>query len=217
LLANLNFHKAFDWHAYKITNRNVDLAAMERFVDRILQGQNVVLRNLIPGEMERRAKEVFQLFNQAWNPIWGHVPLTWSQFRYLMENVKPLIRPQLAHLVLDHDRMVGFGLALPDLNPLVKKLNGRLTLWGKLRLLYAAKYGPIRKIRAMVVGIGQQYQLRKLHQAMILRSYIYLVKHTQCQMADLSLIPENLHHWIKVLLAFGAQRYKVFRVFEREI
>jgi len=44
-----------------------------------------------------------------------------------------------------------------------------------------------------------------------------LVKHTPVQMADLSLIPENLRHWIKVLLAFGAQRYKVFRVFEREI
>jgi hypothetical protein len=56
-----------------------------------------------------------------------------------------------------------------------------------------------------------------LHLALILRSYIYLVKHTPCQMADFSLIPENLTPWIKVIRAIGGQRYKVFRVFEKSI
>jgi hypothetical protein len=48
-------------------------------------------------------------------------------------------------------------------------------------------------------------------------THIYLVKHTPCNMADFSLIPENLRHWIKVIKAFGGQHYKTFRVFEREI
>jgi hypothetical protein len=68
-----------------------------------------------------------------------------------------------------------------------------------------------------VVGISQPYQRRRLHLALILRSYIYLVKHTPCQMADFSLIPENLKPWIKVIQAIGGQRYKVFRVFEKPI
>ena len=33
LLTSLGFVKAMDWHAYKITNRNVDLEAMERRYD----------------------------------------------------------------------------------------------------------------------------------------------------------------------------------------
>jgi GNAT superfamily N-acetyltransferase len=217
LLTSWGFRKAFDWHAYKVTNRDVDLPAMERRLEEILQGREVVIRNLMPGEMARRAEEVFNLFNEAWAPNWGHVPLTRRQFQDQFDQVKILLRPQLAHLALDHDRLVGFGISLPDLNPLIKKLHGRLTLWGKLRLLYEAKYKPVQRIRALVVGISQPYQLRKLHIAMILRSYIYLVKYTPCRMADFSLIPENLPHWIKVLRAFGAQRYKVFRVFEREI
>jgi hypothetical protein len=56
-----------------------------------------------------------------------------------------------------------------------------------------------------------------LHLALLLRAYIYLVKHTPCEMADLSLVPANLKHWIKVILALGGQRYKVFRVFEKPI
>ena len=69
----------------------------------------------------------------------------------------------------------------------------------------------------MVVGISQPYQRRYLHLALLLRAYIYLVKNTPCEMADLSLVPANLKHWIKVILALGGQRYKVFRVFEKPL
>jgi hypothetical protein len=217
LLTSLGFVKAMDWHAYRITNRKVDLEAMERRYDDIMRGQNIEIVTYDPKEVDRRADEVFHLFNTAWAPNWGHVPLTRRQFDDMFEMVKPCLRPEMAFALLDDDRVAGFGISLPDLNPLIRKLNGRLTLWGKLRLLYWAKYRPVTKIRAMVVGISQPYQRRYLHLALLLRAYIYLVKHTPCEMADLSLVPANLKHWIKVILALGGQRYKVFRVFEKPI
>jgi hypothetical protein len=217
LLTSLGFVKAMDWHAYKITNRNVDLAAMESRYHEILDGQDIEVVTYDPKQVDRRADEVFQLFNTEWEPNWSHVPLTRRQFNDMLEMVKPCLRPEMAYVLLDHDRVVGFGIGLPDLNPLIRKLNGRLNLWGKLRLLYWAKYRPVRKIRAMVVGISQPYQKRYLHLALLLRSYIYLVKHTPCEMADLSLVPANLKHWIKVIRALGGERYKVFRVFEKPI
>jgi len=217
LLTSLGFVKAMDWHAYKITNRDVDLEAMQRRLADILDGQDIEVVSYNPKEVDRRADEIFQLFNVAWEPIWGHVPLTRRQFDGMLEMVRPCLRPEMAYILLDHNRVAGFGIGLPDLNPLIRKLNGRLTLWGKLRLLYWARYRPVHKVRAMVVGISQPYQRRRLHLALILRSYIYLVKHTPCQMADFSLIPENLTPWIKVIRAIGGQRYKVFRVFEKPI
>jgi hypothetical protein len=217
LLTSLGFVKAMDWHAYKITDRNVDLEAMERRYADIMRGLDYQVINYDPKEVDRRAHEVFQLFNSEWAPNWGHVPLTRRQFDEMLEMVKPCLRLGLAYLVLDHDRAVGFCITLPDLNPLIRELNGRLTLWGKLRLLYWAKYRPVDKVRAMVVGISQPYQRRLLHLAMILRTYIHLVRHTPCELADLSLIPANLTPWIKVIKAIGGQRYKVFRVFEKPI
>jgi len=217
LLTSLGFVKAMDWHAYKITDRNVDLQPLERLYEDIMRGQNIEVVTYNPKELDRRADEIFHLFNESWEPNWGHVPLTRGQFDDILELVKPCLRPGLAYGFLDNDRLAGFSIILPDLNPVVRKLNGRLTLWGKLRLLYEAKYRSVRKVRAMVLGISQPYQRRRLHHALIARSYINLVKHTPCEMADISLIPANLKHWIKVLLAFGAQRYKVFRVFEKPL
>jgi hypothetical protein len=217
LLTALGFVPAMDWHAYRITNRDVDLAAMERRYDDILRNQDIDIVTYDPKEVDRRADEVFDLFNQEWEPNWGHVPLTRRQFNDMLAMVKPCLRPEMAYVLLDQDRVAGFGIGLPDLNPLFRRLNGRLTLWGKLRLLYWAKFRPLRKIRAMVVGINRRYQRRFLHLALLLRSYIYLVRHTPCESADLSLIPANLKHWIKVVVALGGQRYKVFRVFEKPL
>ena len=217
LLTALGFVPAMDWHAYRITNRDVDLAAMERRYDDILRNQDIDIVTYDPKEVDRRADEVFDLFNQEWEPNWGHVPLTRRQFNDMLAMVKPCLRPEMAYVLLDQDRVAGFGIGLPDLNPLFRRLNGRLTLWGKLRLLYWAKFRPLRKIRAMVVGINRRYQRRFLHLALLLRSYIYLVRHTPCEYADLSLITANLKHWIKVVVALGGQRYKVFRVFEKPL
>ncbi len=217
LLTSLGFVQAMDWHAYKITNRNVDLEAMERRYADIMSGTDIEVVTYNRKEMNRRKDEVFQLFNESWEPNWGHVPLTRRQFDEMLEMVKPCLRPEMAFALLDNGHVAGFGIGLPDLNPLIRQFNGRLSLWNKLRLLYWAKYRPVRKIRAMVVGINQRYQRRHLHLALLLRSYIHLVKHTPCEMADLSLIPANLKHWIKVVKALGGQRYKVFRVFEKPI
>lgn len=216
LLTSLGFVQAMDWHAYKIGDRNVDLEDMQRRYDDIMRGQGIEAVNYNPQELDRRADEIFQLFNVAWEPNWGHVPLTRRQFDEMLAIVKPCLRPELSFALLDHNRVIGFSIMLPDLNPLIQKLNGRLTLWGKLRLLYEAKYRPVCKMRALVLGISQPYQRRRLHHALILRQYINAVKYTRGDV-DVSLIPANLKHWIKVLHSFGAQRYKVFRVFEKPI
>ena len=147
---------------------------MERRLDDILTKQKVTLAPYNPRELARRAEEVFHLFNEAWSVNWGHVPLTRRQFDHLLHEVKPLLRPELVHMLLDGDKLVGFGIVLPDLNPVVQKFNGRLSLWGKLRLLYAAKFAPVRKVRAMVIGIAQPYQLKKTE----LRHYLENLHYT---------------------------------------
>ena len=217
LVTSWGFRKAMDWLALKLTNRNLDLPAMEKRLAKILANAKVTLVPYNPPELARRAEEVFHLFNEAWRVNWGHVPLSRRQFDYMLQEVQPLLRPELVHLLLDRNKLVGFCIVLPDLNPLVKKLNGRLNLWDKLRLLYAVKFAPIHKVRGLVIGIAQPYQVKKLHYALIARIYINLVKLTPCDFADFSLIPENLKHWIKLIQTLGGRRYKTFRVFEREL
>lgn len=217
LLTDLGFTKVMDWLALRINERLPDEAAMERLLHKILDGQPLVLRTLQRGEMQRRAQEVYELFNEAWEPNWGHVPLSRRQFDNLFRELAPLIRPELVNLILHDDKVVAFSITIPDLNPVVKQLNGRLTPWGKLRLWYAARFAPLRKVRALVLGVHQPYQGKRLHYALVLNTYFYLARHTPCESCDLSLIPENLTSYLKALKSLGAKPYKTFRVVGREI
>lgn len=217
LLTGLGFAKVMDWLALRITERQVDQAALERLMHKIMDGQPLVLRTLQRGELQRRAAEVYELFNEAWEPNWGHVPLSRGQFDNLFHELRPLIRPELCNLVLDGDRLVAFSITVPDINPVVKELNGRLSLWGKLRLLYAARYGTLRKARSLVLGVHQPYQARRLHYAMVINTYLYILRHTPCEVCDLSLVPENLTSYLKALKSLGARPYKTFRVYGKDI
>jgi hypothetical protein len=217
ILADLAFHKVLDWYALRITDRNVNLEAMQNHLDTIMGKQPLVLRTLRRGELNHRAAEVYDLFNEAWSPNWGHVPLSQGQFDKLFQELQPLLRPELVNLVLDGDHLVAFSITIPDLNPLVRRLNGRFSLWDQLRLLYAAKFGPLKKARALVLGVHQPYQARRLHYAMVLKTYLHILRNTPCEACDLSLVPENLRSYLKALKSLGAQHYKTFRVFEKAI
>ncbi len=217
LLTNLGFQKAMDWVGLRLTNRNIDAPAMERSLHDILQNSSLTLATYRHQDFAQRAEEALQLFNEAWARNWGHVPVSRPQFEAFLKELKPLLRPELISLILDGNHLVAFLIVIPDLNPLVKKLNGRLTMWGKLRLLYEAKWAPLRKARALVLGVSQPYQRRRLHHAMIMNTYLNIVRHTPCDFCDFSLVPANLTHWLKVLESFGARRYKLFRVFEKNI
>jgi hypothetical protein len=216
LLGDLGFRKTFDFYALGITRQETDVAALEAKIAEILQGQNLRLAPYDPSELEHRREEVYELFNEAWSANWCHIPLTRKQFNLFYDEVKILLRPNLVSSLLDGDDLVAFSIVLPDLNPLVKTFNGELSFFKKLRLLYAAKYQPVKKARALVLGVRQRYQRRKLHHALILKSYVDVIRETPCEFCDLSLIPENLRHYMKAFKIFGAERYKIFRIFEKE-
>lgn len=71
LVTSWGFAKAMDWVALKLTNRDVDLPAMERRLEEILSNQKVTLAPYNPRDLARRAEEVFHLFNEAWSVNWG--------------------------------------------------------------------------------------------------------------------------------------------------
>ena len=217
LLTDLGFSKVMDWYALRINKRDIDVPRLEKRLQKVLQGQSLTFTTFRPRDLEKRAEEVYTLFNEAWHRNWGHVPLTDRQFKTFFHELKPLLRPELVNLMLDGDRLVAFNIAIPDINPFIKKLNGRLTWWGKLRLWYEARFRPFQKARGLVLGVLQPYQNRRLHHALIIRTYVNIVKRTPCQECDLSLIPENLGPYIKALEFYGARHYKTFRVLKREI
>jgi hypothetical protein len=217
LITSWGFRKAIDWYALRVTNRNIDFSGMQRRLDEIMTGQGLVLMSPKPADLVGRAEEVLEIFNESWDDNWGHIPLTKRQFEDVFKELRPLLRTELIDVIMDGDRIAAFIITIPDLNPSIQKLNGHLSIWSKMRLFYEAKFKPARKVRTLLLGVRKSFQRRRLHHALILSSYMRMARSPAIEVCDCSLIPEQLTFYLRALQKYGAERYKTFRIFEREI
>jgi hypothetical protein len=217
LMTSWGFRKAIDWYALRVTDKNVDYAHMQQRLQQIMDKQGLVLTAPTPRDLVRHSAELLEIFNESWDDNWGHIPLTKRQFGAVFKELRPLLRSNLMDLIMDGDRIAAFIISIPDLNPFIQRLNGRLSIWNQLQLYYEAKFKPLTKIRTLLLGVRKSYQRRNLHHALILSSYVRIGRQPKLEVCDCSLIPEQLGFYLRALTKYGAKRYKTFRIFEREI
>ncbi|WP_034642638.1 hypothetical protein [Desulfovibrio inopinatus] len=219
LVLDWGFEKAFDWYAYLITRPDTyDADKMEAMLNKILERNNLTISNPKRNEFRLRAEEVRALFNDCWSKNWGHIPLTERQFDDIFVQLRKLLRTDLLNVILDGDELVAFSVVSPDMNPMVKKFNGRFGPIEILRLFWYCRVRPLTSARAIILGVKASHQWRRLHHALILKIWSnFLKNYPHIQSCDCSLIPESLTAWNKTLVQYGGQRNKTFRLYEREI
>lgn len=218
LWSGWGFRKELDWLALRITNRQVDPAAMQTESQAILSANRLRMTTPTPGDVMRRNGEIFDLFNSAWKSNWGHVPFTQKQFHAILHELRPALRSDMIRIVENSVRIVAFIITIADLNPQFQRLDGRCTWLDRLGLLIQARWRPVRKVKTVLLGVDRRYQRRRLHDAMILDTYAQLIREQpRLEIGDCSLIPETLDFYIHGLERYGATRYKTYRIYEREL
>jgi hypothetical protein len=217
LVEGFGFTKACDWYALSIT-RERGVEGMQDKLDEIMENTGLRLERPRARDILLRRDEVLDLFNESWEHNWGHVPFTRKHFQGIIKELLPILRPDLMRLMLDKDdRIAAFIITVPDLNPTLKKFDGRLNLLHKARLLYEARLKPLKHLRTLLLGVKREYQRKRLHHALILCSYLDFYQHRSIQSCDCSLIPEQLTLYMRALGKYGAKRYKIWRIYDRDL
>jgi len=218
LLASWGLKKAIDWYALKIDKPPRDIPSMERKLQEIMERDKLVLTAPKPSDFVSRKWEVFELFNDSWNANWGHLNFTRKQFDGIFKELRPVLRADLMRFILTpDDKIAAFIVTIPDLNPTLQAMDGKLSVFGMLRLYYEAHFKPLRKIRTVLLGVRRDFQQKMLHHALILATYLDLAKSSSIKFCDCSLIPETLGIYLRTLRSYGAERYKTWRIFDRDI
>ena len=218
LITSWGFEKAIDWLALKITRPPRDIEGMQLKLNQIMDRDNLRLIAPKPSEIMQRKDEVFHLFNDAWDSNWSHLPFTPRQFETIIKELRPVLRSDLMRIILTPDnKIAAFMITMPDLNPTIQKMNGKLSLFGMLRLYYEAHFKPLKKIRTVLLGVRRDFQRKMLHHALILSTYLDLSRQSSIEFCDCSLIPENLTIYLRTLYSYGAERHKAWRIFDRDI
>jgi GNAT superfamily N-acetyltransferase len=104
------------------------------------------------------AGKIFELWNEAYRPLYGFSELSPRQIGYYTKRYIPILRLDLVSLVLDvGDNVVGVGITLPSLSKALKKAGGYLLPFGWIHLL-KAMYGKNDMMDLYIIGILPEYQ-----------------------------------------------------------
>jgi hypothetical protein len=206
--------KAKDLIAYYVDRSFHPPERVLRMAERVKQKQNVQIRTLNLKNFDQEVKEIKQIYNSAWSKNWGFIPMTNEEFDYLAKNLKQIVDPDFVLIAEVDGEPAGFCMALPDINLVLKKINGRLFPFGILKLLWFSKVRNIVKgMRVITMGVVHKYQKRGIDNLFYPGIY-YKGIEKGYQWAEFSWILEDNTLVNRVLQFLGGKIYKKYRLYE---
>jgi GNAT superfamily N-acetyltransferase len=161
LLERAGFTKAKDLWVYQGGSEKRYVPVPERLAratELIRQRQAITLRALNMKNFEGEVERIKELYNSAWEKNWGFVPMTEHEIDHLAEQFKPVVIPELVPMAEKDGKLIGFGIALPDLNVVFRKNRSGRLFPMILKLLWALKAKRIRRARILLLGVLPEHQ-----------------------------------------------------------
>lgn len=206
--------KQVDWFCFLVTKdklnwdflNKVRTDIMKRHLD---EGIRYVVTS--QKEIDKRAQVVKEIFNIAWEGNEAHLPFTDRHFDLLYKELKLVIKPELAIFAEKEGKTIGFIFSIPDANPAIAKLNGRLYPWRIVKALWELR--KTKTIRTILMGVLPEHRGKDIDAVLILYTIDNAIK-LGYEKADCSLIAETNKKMIGALKYLNADAYKGYRVYE---
>jgi GNAT superfamily N-acetyltransferase len=211
LMDRLGLRKAMDLLAYDSTPDLVDLTKIRRAAARVLKKTGVSVRPINMKDFEGEVARVWEVYCSAWSRNWGFAPMSREEFLLQGKDLKVVLKPDLVLIGEAGGKMVGFALALPDVNQAMKPANGRLFPTGILKILYHQRH--VRSVRVVALGVVPEHRASGVAAAFYAR-LVENARNLGYQRCEMSWILEDNVLMNRSLEVMGAKRYKTYRIYE---
>ena len=208
------YHKVKDLLAWTIDlSGNVRTERIARVVARFQTRHGLTIRSVDLSAFEAEIQRFVDLYCRAWSGNWGFVKPTQAEVRQLASELRHVIDRDLVIAAEMDGRMVGCGIALPDLNQTFKDTDGRLFPWGLLKLL--ARKRIVTQVRVLLFGVAPEWRGTGLGWPLVVELLTRAAR--RYQRAELSWVLEDNELANGSVVALGGRRYKTYRVYQKEL
>lgn len=152
------YEKAKDLLTYEVDIANWRDPAIGRLIEVGERNPRIRIREVDKSRFDEEARIILNLLNDAWSGNWGFVPLTQSEIAYAGKKLKPIIYEELVRVAEYDGEPVAFMITLPDINELIRDLDGELLPFGWAKLLWRLRKPRTKRARVPLMGVA-----KKLH------------------------------------------------------
>ena len=188
---------------------------MDSLAGRIARKKGIRIRPFRPKDEDAEFALIKEIYNDSWSANWGFVPLSDEEMKDIQKSVMTFADPDLAFFIYYEDEPAAVCVIFPDINPLLKRLNGRIGLLGLLKaLLYRRE---ITGLRCLMFGIKEKY--RQMGIPMLAFHHIFEVvrKKDKYRSLELGWTLEDNAAVNTLAVEAGARPYKKYRIFRKSL
>jgi hypothetical protein len=109
-------------------------------------------------KLDKFAKDFTIVYNKAWAGHGGIKQIDEKVVRKMFTKMKPIMDEKISWFIYYNDEPIAIWINLPDLNQWFKYLNGKFSLWHKLKFLWVKATVKNKKFAGLVFGVVPEFQ-----------------------------------------------------------
>ena len=189
-------------------------ARILELTDSVRDRYDVRIRPLDMKNYAEEVKIIIELANSTIIDNWGYSPVTDAEVQAMARDMKPVLQPKGVLFAEDASgRPIGFAITLPDVNRLLKGLNGRMFPFGFIKIL--AGIPRLRRYRMFALGVIPEYQGKAID-SLIYRA-MYETLFTPDLWMEINYVLEDNWPMVNAIKKLGATPLRRYRVFSKSI
>lgn len=180
----------------------------------------VRIRALSRKRIDEELALVLDIQDDAWSDNWGHVSLTPAEVKKAANDLKLVIDDDLTVLAEIEGEAAGMCIAVPNLNEVIRGLDGKLLPLGWAKLLWRLKVRRPRTARLFLLGIKKKFRNVKRYGGLALAMIAEVATRGRKKGIEWGELSWTLEDNAPVNLAIKSMRgehYKTYRIYERPL
>ena len=215
LCMNHGMRKSKDLYAWKIENPKLLKSEKLKRVQEIVRDRyKLKITQLNMKNFHQELEKFKYVYNKAWAPNWGFVPMTGEQIDAMAKDMKPLVEPSFVLFAEIEDKLVGAALVMLDYNQIFKTMNGKLFPFNFLKIYTQKK--KIKWARILTLGVIPEFQ-KKGFDSVLYWEIVHNAAKIGIYLGEASWVLEDNDMMNRGLEVMNASRYKTYRIWECEV
>jgi GNAT superfamily N-acetyltransferase len=162
-----NYFNQFTYHR-DFSQNGVKPEVLEK-ARRVFQNPDYSFRTIEKKNPKKYAEDFCTIYNKAWARFPGVKPFTIAHAMIMIEKLKPIIDERLMIFTYYQDEPIAFFIMHPEINQIIRNLNGKLNAWGKLKFWYMLKTGYCTKVLGQIFGVVPEHRGKGIEGAQMMK------------------------------------------------
>jgi ribosomal protein S18 acetylase RimI-like enzyme len=214
LLSACGFSKVMDLLSYEARLGHIFPQKYLDVFKKVSKKNEINIRPFNRNQFLQEIATIREIYNGSFMDVWGFVPLSSSEAEDMGKNFISFSDDELVWIAEYKNKPVGLILALPDVNEILKDINGRLFPFGIFRFLLRRRH--IRGVRVIVLCVLPMFRSKGI-ETLLIQKVHHRILAGGYQRAEFSVVNENNIRMRNILETFGFHLKRRYRIYQSPI